>query len=179
MARRATARAWIQPGQPSRPVLKTVTFREWSGGWNVLDSDLNLNPKFSKVQKNTYRGQDGAMAVRWGTRLFSDLINVGAADIVNMEYFNNFLIAVDKNGYLWSIDGTGVIRNIWSPLVAASLPGAPAGWGVTSFATFAASQGQLTVWNGSDKPLAINAVKLVTYLQDVATGSNVFVPRCK
>jgi hypothetical protein len=119
------------------------------------------------------------MAVRYGTRLFSDLANAGASAVVNMEYFNNFLIAVDTNGFMWSIDGTGVIRNIWSPAIAAGLTGAPAGWGVTSFVSFAASQGQLTVWNGTDKPLVVSAAIMVTYLQDVATGSNVFVPRCK
>lgn len=170
---------FLQPIKNAPQVLKTFTLRSFDGGWNVLINDLNMDPKYAKVLRNMYRAQDGSMAVRWGTRLFSDLSNAGAANIINMEYFNNFIVAIDANGFFWTIDGQGVIRNIWSPFIASKLQGAPAGWGTCAFASFEFSQGNLIVCDGSDKPAMISSTMQTTYLQDLATSSNVFVPRAK
>ena len=52
--------------------LLDATIRDFSGGWNVVDNDLNLSTKFSKVLENMQRGVDGALSVRPGTELFAD-----------------------------------------------------------------------------------------------------------
>jgi len=54
-------------------VLKTSTIREFDGGWNVIDNDLNLSSKFAKILQNMYRSADGANTVRFGTKLFGHL----------------------------------------------------------------------------------------------------------
>ncbi len=56
-----------------RDVLLTTTIREFDGGWNVIDNDLNLSSKFAKVLQNIYRSADGANTIRYGTKLFGDL----------------------------------------------------------------------------------------------------------
>lgn len=56
-----------------KEVLKTSTIREFDGGWNVLDNDLNLSSKFSKILENVYRSADGANTIRFGTKLFGDI----------------------------------------------------------------------------------------------------------
>ncbi len=53
-------------------VLKTSTIRDFGGGWNVIDNDLNLSTKFAKVLDNMSRLPDGSIGIRWGTRLFVD-----------------------------------------------------------------------------------------------------------
>ena len=57
---------------PRPDVLKDVTIRDFSGGWNVIDNDLNLSSKFSKQLKKMQRGVDGANEVRPGTELFAE-----------------------------------------------------------------------------------------------------------
>ena len=52
--------------------LLDATIRDFSGGWNVVDNDLNLSTKFSKILENMQRGVDGALSVRPGTILFAD-----------------------------------------------------------------------------------------------------------
>ena len=55
--------------------LATSTIREFDGGWNAIDNDLNLSTRFAKALENMYRSQTGALALRYGTKLFSDLEN--------------------------------------------------------------------------------------------------------
>lgn len=70
-------------GSPARPIfarsgrrsrrqdrLATTTIREFDGGWNVIDNDLNLSSKFAKTLDNMFRANDGSIQVRWGTRYF-------------------------------------------------------------------------------------------------------------
>ena len=49
--------------------LRTTTLREFDGGWNVIDNDLNLSPKFAKVLTNVLRLKDGSIGVRPGCRM--------------------------------------------------------------------------------------------------------------
>jgi hypothetical protein len=52
--------------------LKEAQIRDFSGGWNVADSNLNLVSKYQPVSDNVIRGSDGSFTVRWGTQLFED-----------------------------------------------------------------------------------------------------------
>jgi len=53
--------------------LKSTIVRDFSGGLNVVDDDLNLSATFQPVLDNIHRGVDNTLSVRWGTELFADL----------------------------------------------------------------------------------------------------------
>lgn len=55
--------------------LATSTIRDFDGGWNAIDNDLNLSSKFSTILENMYRSKRGSQSIRYGTRLFSDMEN--------------------------------------------------------------------------------------------------------
>ena len=90
-----------------------ATVRDFSGGWNVVDNDLNLANKFSKVLENMQLGVDGANEVRPGTVLFADT-NEYLDTIINCEYYSGHIIAVGSNGKIVRINSDGVVNEIWS-----------------------------------------------------------------
>lgn len=59
--------------------LKDTTIRDYGGGWNVSDSDLNLSSRFQPISTNVVRGTDGSFSVRMGTELSYD-IKTGTED---------------------------------------------------------------------------------------------------
>jgi hypothetical protein len=152
-----------------------ATLRDFSGGWNVVDNDLNLDNKFSKILENMQLGIDGANEVRPGTILFAET-NEYLDTIVNCEYYSGHIIAVGRNGKLVKIDSTGKVSEIWSDTWANNLAGNPDGWTTTTFASFAVFNGDLIVCNGINKPLIINSSINVEYLKDLATNTNANTP---
>lgn len=52
--------------------LPNTTLRNFGGGWNVSDSDLNLNSSFQPVSDNVVRGIDGSFSPRQGCSLWAD-----------------------------------------------------------------------------------------------------------
>lgn len=152
-----------------------ATLRDFSGGWNVVDNDLNLDNKFSKILENMQLGIDGANEVRPGTILFAET-NEYLDTIVNCEYYSGHIIAVGRNGKLVKIDSTGKVNEIWSDTWANNLAGNPDGWTTTTFASFAVFNGDLIVCNGINKPLIINSSINVEYLKDLATNTNANTP---
>jgi hypothetical protein len=52
-------------------LLKDATIREFDGGWNLVDNDLNLSTSYAKVLDNVARLQDNSIGLRYGTRLFA------------------------------------------------------------------------------------------------------------
>ena len=152
-----------------------ATIRDFSGGWNVVDNDLNLDSKFSKVLENMQRGIDGANNVRPGTKLFADTDEY-LDEIINCEYYNNHIIAVGRNGKLVSIDAKGSVTLIWDDDRANTLSGSPDGWSTTIFVSFAVFNGDLIICNGVNKPLIINAGLDCSYLKDLADQSNTNTP---
>lgn len=161
--------------------LRAATVRDFSGGWNALDDDLNLDTKYSTRMYNCYRDVNGTVRVRYGTELFTDVTSyfTGPAWIVNMEYYNGAIIAVGSNGEVLRVLGDGSVTRIWDNSLASDLPDNPDGWGETNFVSFAQFNEQLIICNGSDKPLIVAQSFFVDYLQDLATGSNLNVPIAK
>jgi hypothetical protein len=164
-----------------REQLRAATIRDFSGGWNVLDDDLNLSSVYAPRLYNCYYSTSSSINVRYGTRLFVDmslkLSTVGK--LINTEYFNDYVIGVFSNGEIVRARADGLTELIWSQTIAAALPDSPAGWSTTSFASFAQFNGELIVCNGVDKPLIINKNYAIGYLADLATGSNLNVPICR
>lgn len=155
--------------------LKDFTIRDFSGGWNRVDSELNLSSKYARISRNMQRGIDGSKEIRPGTRLFADVV-AHIADIVNVEYFAGAIIAVGTNGKIVRVDATGNVYLIWDDAWAARLSGQPSGWDATTFVSFAEFQNKLIVCNGVNKPLRIRNTHMVEYLNDPASGSNVNTP---
>lgn len=52
--------------------LDETTVRDFGGGWNVADSDVNLSSRYQPVSENVNRGVDGSFFPRWGYKLFAD-----------------------------------------------------------------------------------------------------------
>ena len=156
-------------------VLFDATIRDFSGGWNVVDSDLNLDTRYAKILENMQRGIGGANVVRPGTVLFADTSEY-LDEIINCEYYNDFIVCVGSNGKVVKVDINGVVTLIWDDEFAGNLPGNPAGWAPTFFASFAIFNGELIICNGVNKPLIVNIAMTCTYLQDLADKSNANVP---
>lgn len=55
------------------PSYQTTTIRQFDGGWNVIDNELTLSPKFARILDNLVRGPDGSQSVRFGYGLWKDL----------------------------------------------------------------------------------------------------------
>jgi len=168
-----------RPRQVSRQsLLLDATIRDFSGGWNVIDNDLNLDTKFSKKLENMQRSIDGSNSVRPGTKLFSETSEY-LDEIINCEYFNGYVVCVGANGKIVRIDATGAVILVWDDNFASSLSGSPLSWDNTTFVSFAVFNGELIICNGINKPLIMNVSGGVTYLQDLATNSNANTPICR
>lgn len=164
-------------------VLRDATVREFGGGWNVVDNELNLSTRFATILDNMSRDEDGSMSVRWGTQLFADLTLAPVSltppnYIVNHYYFQDRVIVVMSDGRIASVLGDGTMEIVWDTTIAGGLVGTPDAWGPTDFTSFAVFNGKLIVCNGTDKPLIMDFQNTppVQYLADEATGSNVNVP---
>lgn len=157
--------------------LETTTLRGFGGGWNAVDDDYTMAPKYCSALVNCYRTASGGQAVRWGTGWFADIKSVRNSPIVDCEYFNGRIVLVTESGNIVTITDAGAVTEIWNTAIAALLPGAPSTWstGLTQV-TFVPFKNQLLIHNGVDKPVAISSAFAVTYLQDGGTGSNVNVP---
>jgi hypothetical protein len=167
----------VYPKLKSKPKeLKFTTIRDFTGGLNVVDNDLNLNSRFQTVSENMYLAEDGTLAVRFGTRHFRRLPIEDGIQIVGERYFANHIISVTSDGRVWRTNGQGTAFVIFDNTIAATLPGAPLAWDPTDYVTFSEFNGNLQINNGLNKPLRIHSDLFVEYLVDDATASNFFVP---
>lgn len=185
--------------------LESVTLHGFGGGLNAVDDDTVMSAKYVKILKNFRRTPNGGQKLRWGQQWFADIVTAidhelredGSFErredggfelrerisvpndsvILDMWYFNSRIIAVTTNGYVTSVDDTGSSTVIWAPSIAAALPGAPGFWSAgLTLVDFVPFKNTLIIHNGIDKPITIDSLYNVTYLQDLGTGSNVNVP---
>src|SRR5882672_1558645 len=162
----------------SRPRPDERTLDDFSGGLNIADEDVHLNTSFAKELINAHRDLDGSMSFRFGTKLKFDIAASGAGGtILEMVYFRDKLVVFTTTGHVVTVTDTGTITLIWSAAIAAALPGAPGFWssGLQTIST-TEFRNELVVCNGVDKPILLSKTHTVTYLQDLATGSNVNTP---
>jgi len=161
----------------SPPQLEDATLRDFSGGLNLVDNDVAIKSNYAKVLKNMHRDVDGGMSLRWGTKYLYTTTGIVTGNVIEMVYFSDKLVVFTDTGQIMTIDGAGTRVVIWNTAIAAALVGAPGPWssGLTTIDT-TEFKGQMVCVNGVDKPILISATFVVTYLQDIPTGSNVFVP---
>jgi hypothetical protein len=159
--------------------LKSLTLKGFGGGLNAVDDEYSMAPRFAVTLKNFRRAPSGGQQLRYGSSWFADVAASlpAGGTILDKIYFNGRLIVVATSGNIVTVSDSGVVTTIWSTAIAALLPGAPSAWG-SAFTTvnFVPFKDTLIIHNGKDKPLSISSVFKVTYLQDLATGSNVNVP---
>ena len=152
-------------------VLLTTTVRDFAGGLNVADTDLNMKPKYAKTLDNIERALDGTLSVRSGTLLLATLnSSADTTDTVNIYYFNSVVITVQKSGRVCKVDAAGVVTSL-STL-----------WGATSFVSFTVFNSKLMLFNGVNKPQVIEGNPNKTnymaciYSIDPGSGTNVNTP---
>lgn len=161
-------------GQQPQSNMQVSTVRSFEGGLNVTDTDLNMSPKFAKVLDNLERSIDGALALRPGTKLFSNQLG-DPADIVNCYYFVDHIITIQTTGRMYKVAGDGSVVEM---LIGAATPW-PAGVTEVNFTIF---NSDLIICNGRDKPLIVSGdptnanYLLVQFLVDLAEISNVNTP---
>lgn len=156
--------------------LQQSTIRSYDGGLNVADTDLNMSPTYARVLDNVERSTDGTLSIRPGTKFIVDL-GMPTEKIINITYFNGFVIAVKSSGRFWKIDGAGNSTELTLVVGGAS----PFTSG-TQFVSFTIFNSDLIVANGKDKPVIIlgdpskpNYMK-PDYLHDKASGTNINTP---
>ena len=157
--------------------LENITLRGFGGGWNAVETDLQMESTYLVKVRNFKRTPGGTQKMRYGSKWFAFTGSVSPGNIVDMEYFSASIICVLDVGNIVAIDGSGVCTIIWSTAIAAALPGAPPGWstGLDSI-DFVSYKNELIIHNGRDKPVTISRDLVVTYLVDLASGSRVNVP---
>jgi len=157
--------------------LDSSTLHGFGGGWNTIDEDLSMKPNFQVSLVNFHRTTSGAQAVRFGSHFNVDIKYVRNSPIVDGYYFNARNVVVTASGNILTITVDGIVTEIWNTAIAAALPGAPAAWGPTvKHVSFVPFKDTLIIHNGKDKPVTISSAFAVTYLQDLASGSNANVP---
>jgi outer membrane protein assembly factor BamB len=157
--------------------LQTTTVRQFDGGLNVMDTDLNMSAKYARILDNLERATDGSLALRPGTVLFTTLPDT--SPVVNHIYFLAYIIVVQQSGAFTKVDGAGTCTQMW-------LVGQPSGtkpWTAnTTYTSFALFNNDLIACNGKDKPVLVKGnpsdanYMQAQYLIDEASLTNVNTP---
>lgn len=151
----------------------------------INNSSLNGTYIVKSVDKDAYyiditnKNLSGSIK---NLQISHDNRNIKGNRIINGEYFIDKLILVSDIGEVLAVDGTGDAIIIWNDTIAKTVNKEEAdGWHKTDSVCFTVFNGILTLWNGSDKPLAIDLEKQIpcNYLVDEGTGSNANVPIAK
>lgn len=163
-------------------MLQAATISDFGGGLNVVDNDTTMKSRFAKVLHNIHRSVDGSQMLRWGQAFKYDVSSAVVGDVIELVYFKNHLIAFTSAGEVAKITEDGIVTAIWNLTIANALVGGPDGWSVDlsqGCIDYTEFRGELIVVNGKDKPIIIDSNLAVNYLQDKATGSNVYTPVAK
>ena len=112
--------------------------------------------------------------------------NIIGTMIINGTYFIDKLILVTDRGEVLAVDGEGNVQILFNSTIDLSLNydvnRSDYGWHDTTSVCFTVFNGILTVWNGIDRPLAVDLTNKkypCNYLIDNGTLTNDFIPRAK
>jgi hypothetical protein len=166
----------IKTGQAARKqqILDSTTARTFNGGLDVADSELNLTSKYARELDNMLVGIDGSNEVRQGCRLFADIADSSNFKILNYQYFSSRIIVMDTNMDIYSVDAAGSVVALWNQAIRTAA--GKAAWTPSTYIVFDEIKGNLIISDGVNKPLTITSAFAVSYLADLATGSNINVP---
>lgn len=102
--------------------------------------------------------------------------------IVDFTYFVDKLICVSNIGEVIAVDAAGDAIIIFNKDIAREINAAdPKGFGETNHVCFTVFNGILTIWNGLNKPLAVDLTADIpcNFLVDEATQTNSMIPIAK
>ena len=161
-------------GQQPQSNLQISTVRSFTGGLNVVDTDLNMTPAFAKVLDNVERAIDGSLHVRPGTVLVTNQLP-DTSPIINCYYFNGVIVTVQYSGRISKVNADGT---------TIALLNAGADWWTPGSVevNFTIFNSDLIIVNGRDKPLIISGnpidanYMLADFLVDLGSLSNVNTP---
>lgn len=147
-----------------------------------------LKDTYTVIQKETDAyyidiSSKNVLTTQQNVQIKHDNRNIKGDYIVNCEYFVDKMILVSNIGEVLAVDGTGDAIIIWNDTIAKNVNKETdiEGWHETKSVCFTVFNGILTLWNGTDKPLAIDLEKQIpcNFLLDEGTLSNAFVPIAK
>lgn len=169
----------ILPTQSKRKSrLESTKIANFGGGLYTNDKDDgHIQPRYLVTLNNWRRTASGAQEVRFGNKFIVDVKDTVSGSIVDGRYFNGKNIIVTATGEIAATAGGSNAQAIWNNAIAGALPGSPSGWasGIQAV-NFVPFKDKLIIHNGVDKPVIIDSLFAVKYVQDEATGSNVNVP---
>lgn len=161
---------------------------------NISGSSYDINKEYTitKTDNNTMTIDLGdytisATSITFNAKNLNK--NIKGTRIIDCTYYVDKIIAVSDIGEVVMIGGTGLADKPWESVIifndtiakTINLETEIEGWHKTDSVSFAVFNGILTVWNGRDKPLAVDFTQTnpCNYLIDAATGSNANVPIAK
>lgn len=103
--------------------------------------------------------------------------------IINITYFVDKLVGVSGSGEVFTVDSQGNVTIIFNDRIAKTVNNNEelSGFGPTDHVCFAVFNGILTIWNGRNKPLAVDFTNNVpcNFLVDEALQTNSNIPVAK
>ena len=161
----------------------TITFSGAIAQAGIPAAEINTEHDITRVDDNTYTIVVTTLA-GFGSSTqnalnFSHDNKTVNSPVIATKWFQDRFVNVHESGILTEMSIDGICRIIWDDLIAGKLISAPTGWSSDlKFASYTTFDGQLLVFNGVDKPLIVdfNTHPHVQYLNDLATGSNFYVP---
>lgn len=158
----------------SGQILQIMNNSELNGTYTVINS--TFSEYFIDVTNKNVQDTVTNLQISHDNR------NIKGTRIINGEYFIDKLILVSDIGEIVAVDGDKNATIIWNDNIAKTVNKEEVeGWHETDYVCFTVFNGILTVWNGRDKPLAIDLEKEIpcNFLIDEGTGSNANVPIAK
>jgi hypothetical protein len=155
-------------------ILDEATSRQFNGGLDVADSELNLTSKYARELSNLLPGIDGSLTVRQGCREFADIASNSTTTIHDYRYFAGSIIVINEMQEIFKVDGSGGVTTLWNYTIAAAA--GKTMWIPGHHIVFDEFNGNLIISDGVNKPLNITSAFAIDYLADLATGSNINVP---
>lgn len=166
--------------QAGKNKLENITLRGFGGGWNAIETDLQMESTYLVRAFNFRRTPGGTQKIRYGSKWFADLSDLVSvtppnlpARIIDMIYFATRLVCVLSDGKIVTVAGNGTKTVIW-----------PTG-GVNTWSTgldlvsFVPFKRELIIHNGRNKPVTISDTFVCTFLVDpggISGPSNVNTP---
>lgn len=157
-----------------KAVIKEATVKDFSGGLDLSDDDLNIDSQSAKVLTNMYRSRDGRLRLRYGVQQVVDATTLLTGNFIALQYFAGCMIAGTDAGEIaaFPVNGSGSNVKLWPTGVAGKTWTSP-----VAQINFAQAQGQMIIVNGQDKPLRLKGDFSIDFLGDAGNAnSNVNTP---
>lgn len=155
----------------------------------VIDRNFNIINTYDNLNLTIDLGSTSLSTSTITFKAYNLNRNITGTRIIDCTYYVDKIIAVSDKGEVVMIGGTGNPNEPWDSTIIFNYSidktlnpdSNTVGWHDTDSVSFAVFNGILTIWNGRDKPLAVDFTQKspCNYLIDASTGSNANVPIAK